>query len=97
MMSERRPQPDRYIRLGVGHPSGDPARHRVFDVKTTYSSEAGGWVARLGEQNVNDQFLGFGARLTTDRELRVFDTPAACLGDAVTTIVAMVDSEAARS
>lgn len=97
MTTGRRSEPNRYIRLGVGHPSGDPARHRVFDIQATYSVEAGGWVARLGEQNFNDQFPGFGARLTTDQDLRVFATPAACLGYAVTTIVAMVDAEAAQS
>jgi hypothetical protein len=88
--------PERFIRLGVGHPSSDPARHRVFDVRATYSSEAGGWVAQLGEQNVNDQFQGFGARLSNSTGVRVFETPAACLGDAVATIVAMVDSEATQ-
>lgn len=84
---------DRYVRLGVGHPSGDPTRHRVFDIRATYSDEAGGWVARLGEQNRNDQFPGFGAQLTNGSRLRAFATAAACLGDAVTTIVAMVDAE----
>lgn len=84
---------DRYIRLGVGHPSGDPARHRVLEVRATYSAEAGGWVARLGEQTVNDQVPGFGARLTTGSRVRACATPAACLGDAVTSIVALVDGE----
>ena len=84
---------DRYIRLGVGHPSSDPARHRVFEVRATYSAEAGGWVARLGEQNVNEQLPGFGVRLLTGGRVRGFATPAACLGDAVATIVALVDAE----
>jgi hypothetical protein len=96
MTTEHHQPEDRYIQLGVGHPSGDPARHRVFEVRASYSAEAGGWVARLGEQNANDQLPGFGARLTDGHLVRVFDTPAACLGDAVTTIVAMVDAEAAE-
>ena len=93
MTNHQQDHTDRYIRLGVGHPSSDPARHRVFEVRATYSAEADGWVARLGEQNVNEQLPGFGARLTTGGRGRGFATPAACLGDAVTTIVALVDAE----
>jgi hypothetical protein len=92
---DQRRSRERYIRFGVGQPSGDPAQHRVFDVRATYSAAAGGWVARLGELSVNDQFQGFGARLTDGHPGRPFDTAAACLGDAVTTILAMVDAATA--
>lgn len=85
---------DRHIVIGVSHPSDDPARHRVFEIWAAYSDAAGGWVARLGEQNVNEQFQGWGARLSDGERERVFATPAACFGDAVATIVAMVDQEA---
>ena len=90
----RRPPPDRYVRLGVSHPSDDPARHRVFEVRASYDEAVGGWVARVGEQNLNDQLRGWGPGLTDGGRARVFPTAAACLGDAVAAIVALVDREA---
>ena len=86
---------DRYIRLGVGLPSGDPAGHRVFEVRAAWSEAAGGWVARVGEQDRNEQLQGWGPRPDGGDRVRAFPTPAACLGDAVAGIVAMVDREAA--
>jgi hypothetical protein len=85
---------DRHIRLGVSHPSDDPARHRVFEVRAAYSEAAGGWVAQVGEQNTNEQLQGWGAWLKDGGRERSFPTAAACLGDAVALIVAMVDREA---
>ena len=85
---------DRHLRVGVGHPSGDPARHRVFDVRAAYDEAAGGWVARVGEENANEQLDGWEAGPSGGERERVFPTPAACLGAAVTSIVAMVEREA---
>ena len=84
---------DRHLRLGVGHPSGDPARHRVFDVRAAYDAAAAGWVARFGEENANEQLGGWGA--APGDVGRAFPTPAACLGAAVAAIVAAVDRDAA--
>ena len=91
---ERGSREDRHIRVGVSHPSGDPARHRVFEVRASYSDAAGGWVAQVGEQNLNEQLEGWGPELGDGGRARSFPTAAACLGDAVTLLVAMVDREA---
>ncbi len=50
-------------------------------------------MARLGEQNINEQFQGWGSNLTDHGQERVFDTAAECLGDAVASIIALVDAE----
>ncbi|MDQ3694608.1 MAG: hypothetical protein M3464_13425 [Chloroflexota bacterium] len=84
---------ERHLLLGVSHPSDDPALHRVFEIRAAYDEAAGGWVARLGERNTNEQFQGWGARLIDGARERAFATPAACFGDAVATIVAAVDEE----
>ena len=84
---------DRSLRVGVGHPSGDPARHRVFDVRAAYDEAAGGWVARVGEENPNEQLERWGAAPDRGDRARAFPTPATCLGEAVAVLVAMVDRE----
>ncbi|MGH2614763.1 MAG: hypothetical protein ACRDJC_05960, partial [Thermomicrobiales bacterium] len=86
--------PDRHILLGVSHPSDDPALHRVFEVRASFDTETRGWFARVGEQNLNEQREAWGPHLTDEGAPASFPTAAACLGDAVATIVAMVDREA---
>ena len=83
---------DRHVRLGVSHPSGDPARHRVFEIRASYDGAVGGWMARVGEENANEQLQGWGP--SAEGSARAFPTPAACLGDAVAAVVAEVDREA---
>lgn len=85
---------DRYLRVGVGHPSGDATLHRDFEVRASYNLGAGGWVAQVGEENRNHQIDVWGPAPGGSQE-RVFATPAACLGNAVAGIVAMADAEAA--
>ncbi len=85
---------DRYLRVGVGHPSGDATLHRDFEVRASYNEGAGGWVAQVGEQNRNNQIDVWGPA-PGDGQERVFTTPAACLGYAVAGIVEMADAEAA--
>lgn len=88
--------PDRQIRLGINHPSDDPSQHRVFEVRATFDAVRGGWVAWLGEQNLNEQ-LGRWAPLAPEADQsQPFPTAAACLGAAVATIVATVDRAAGR-
>lgn len=90
----RRGRPkDRYLRVGVGHPSGDATLHRDFVVRASYNVGAGGWVAQVGEENRNHQIDVWGPAPGGSRE-QVFATPAACLGNAVASIVAMTDAEA---
>ncbi len=84
---------ERSIRVGVGHPSGDPARHRVFEVRAAFDEEEGGWVARVGEENPNEQLDRGEAGRTLGDRARAFPTPATCLGEAVAVLVAMVDRE----
>ena len=84
---------DRHLRVGVSHPSDDPARHRVFEVRASFDGAARGWIARIGEQNPNEQLQGWDRWLTDDARPQAFPTPAACLGDAVARVVAMVDRE----
>ena len=85
---------DRHIVLGVSHSSDDPSRHRVFEVRATFDTVLGGWVARVGEQNRNEQGEAWGQHPTTHGEGRAFPAAATCLGDAVTAIIAMVDRDA---
>jgi hypothetical protein len=87
--------PDRHIQVGVSHPSNDPSRHRVFEVRAVFDAEADGWVAQVGEQNRNEQRGDWGSLLPEAQGARVFPTAAACLGDAVAAIIAAVDGEAA--
>jgi hypothetical protein len=80
--------------LGVSHGSNDPTRHRTFEVRAVYDAARGGWGARFGEKNANNQIESWGTRLTDEDTRRIFSTAAACLGSAVTRIIAMVDHEA---
>jgi hypothetical protein len=86
---------DRHISLGVSHPSNDPSRHRVFEVRAVFDDRSGGWVAQVGEQNLNEQ-RGEWAPLQRDESWGVFSSPAECLGHAVTIIVTAVDREAGK-
>ena len=82
---------ERHLRVGVSHPSGDPARHRAFDVRASYR-EGVGWVADLAEENLNDQPLAGAVALRGADRAQGFPTAAACLGDAVAVLVRMVDA-----
>jgi hypothetical protein len=93
-MARRGHPKDRYLRVGVGHPSGDATLHRDFEVRASYNEGAGGWMAQVGEENRNQQIDAWGPAPGGSRE-RVFATPAACLGNAVAGIVEMADAEAA--
>jgi len=84
---------DRHIVVGVSHPSGNPARHRTFEVRALYHPAAGGWVLQVAEQNTNEQRQAWELSPADQETARVFPTPAAALGDAVTAIVAMVDRD----
>jgi len=85
---------ERHLRVGVSHPSGDPARHRAFDVRASYK-EGIGWVADLAEENLNDQLRSGTVVLRGVDRAEGFPTAAACLGDAVAMLVRMVDGDAA--
>jgi hypothetical protein len=85
----------RHILLGVSHASDDPAQHRHFEIRAVYDQAATGWVAQVAEQNRNEQPGAWTPELRTDgTKSHVFPTAAACLGDAVTTLVTLVDREA---
>jgi hypothetical protein len=84
----------RHILLGVSHASGDPVRHRNFEVRAGFDAMTGEWIARVAEQNRNEQRGVWGADITDSERMPTFPTAAACLGNAVTMIVAMVDREA---
>lgn len=88
------PREQRHILLGISHPSDDPARHRTFEVRAAFDEARGGWVASAGEQNLNEQRGAWRAMLPEAGAARVFPAAAACLGDAVATIIAAVDREA---
>ena len=84
----------RHILLGVSHSSNDPARHRNFEVRAVFDAMTGEWIARVAEQNRNEQRGVWGADLTDSERSPTFPTAAACLGNAVAMLVAMVDREA---
>lgn len=86
--------PDRHILVGISHPSNDPVRHRTFEVRAAYDVETGAWSARVGEQNLNEQRGPWGPDSADANAAQRFSTAAACLGDAVTRLVTMVDQEA---
>jgi len=86
--------PDRHILLGVSHTSGDPAHHRNFEIHASFDVASGGWQARVGEQNLNEQRGDWEPRATDDGPPRVFLTAAACFGDAVEKLITIVDREA---
>jgi hypothetical protein len=92
----RRPQilrpADRHVLLGVSHASSDPARHRTFEILATYDIGAHGWVAHVGEQNLNEQ-RGDWAPLGGEDRPSSFPTAAACLGHAVASIVSAFDRD----
>ena len=81
----------RHILPGVSHPSDDPAQHRTFEVRASFDTASGGWVARAGEQNLNEQRGDWGPILPHGGLAKVFPSAAACLGGAVATIIAAVD------
>ena len=86
--------PDRHILLGISHPSDDPARHRTFEIRASYDAETGTWSARVGEQNLNEQRGDWDPSLADADGAPRFPTAAACLGDAVTRLMTMVDLDA---
>lgn len=86
--------PDRHILLGISHASDDPARHRTFEVRAAFDVETGEWSARVGEQNLNEQRGDWEPHRVDANGARRFLTAAACLGDAVTRLITMVDQEA---
>jgi hypothetical protein len=93
--NDRGEQQTRHILLGVSHASDDPARHRLFEIRATYDQAANGWVAQVAEQNRNEQPGAWAAEVLMDGiRTHVFPTAAACLGDAVTSVVTLVDREA---
>lgn len=87
---------DRHIRVGVSHPSDNPALHRVFEVTASFDAAAGGWVARAREENLNEQLQGGRLELRDGERAPAFSTAAACLGDAVAKLVAATDREDAE-
>ena len=95
LASDRGEQQTRHILLGVSPTSDDPARHRHFEIRATYDQAAHGWVAQVAEQNRNEQPGAWAAEGLMDGiRSHVFPTPATCLGDAVTSLVTLVDREA---
>ncbi len=86
--------PDRHILLGVSHPTDDPALHRIFEVRASFDEQTGGWRARFAQQNLNEQREDWGPKLAAHGARPHFSTAASCLGDAVATLVAIVDEEA---
>jgi hypothetical protein len=84
---------DRHILVGVSHASDDPSRHRNFVVLATFDMVLGGWVARVAEQNTNDQRDAWGPHPIAPGEGRAFPSAATCLGDAVAAIIATADQD----
>ena len=93
--SDREVRQPRHILLRVSHVSDDPTQHRLFEIRAVYDHEANGWVAQVAEQNRNEQPGAWTPELRTDGTgLNAFPSAAACLGDAVTRLVTLVDREA---
>ena len=86
--------PDRHILLGISHATDDPARHRTFEVRAVFDVESGEWSARVAEQNLNEQRGDWDPKPRDADAAPRFPTAAACLGDAVTRLITMVDQDA---
>ena len=86
----------RHLRVGVSHPSDDPARHRSFEVRASYRAGVG-WVADLTEENLNDQLQSAAVSMRGTDHVEAFPTAAACLGHAVAMLVRTVDGDAAET
>lgn len=85
---------DRHLLLGVSHPSDDPTRHRTFELRASYIVASNGWIARVAEQNVNEQ-RGDWERAAVSGDLALaYPTAAICLGRAVTWVLEAVDRDA---
>lgn len=84
----------RYIVIGISDPSDDPSRHRVFEVSAVYDPILSGWVATVEEQDANAQLNRCQQWPRQGARLPVAPTAAACLGQTVEMIVAMVAGEA---
>ena len=54
----------------------------------------GGWTARVSEQNLNEQRGDWEDQLTGGGPAQLFPTPAACLGETVGRLIAIVDQQA---
>lgn len=88
---------DRHVVVGIGQPTDDPTQHRAFTLRARFDAAAGGWTAQVGEQNCNDQ-RGAWRPIAGDASApRGFPTAAACLGAAVTRLIAAVDQDAATT
>jgi hypothetical protein len=93
--TDREERQPRHILLGVSHVSDDLTQHRLFEIRAVYDREANGWVAQVAEQNRNEQPGAWTPELRTDGTgLNAFPSAAACLGDAVTRLVTLIDLEA---
>ena len=93
--ADRGQRPARHILLGVSHASDDPTRHRLFEIRAVFDQTASGWVAQVAEQNRNEQAGSWMPDLMANGlRSHGFPTAAACLGDAVQTLVTLVDREA---
>jgi hypothetical protein len=88
---------DRRLQIGISQPTDDPTQHHTYTVRARDDPAAGGWVARAGAQTHNDQFAGWDPESEADRARAVFPSAAACLGAAVTRLIAAVDQAAARA
>jgi hypothetical protein len=83
--------------VGIGQPTDDPAQHRAFTLRARFDPAAGGWIAHSAEQNRNDQSAAWTPIAAAAAAPRGFPTAAACLGAAVTRLIAAVDQEAAAT
>ena len=93
MQTARRPDRGRMLRPEAWHP---PDRHilRTFEVRAAYDGETSTWGARVGEQNLNEQRGEWEPHRADTNGAPRFPTAAACLGDAVTRLITLVDQEA---
>jgi hypothetical protein len=85
---------DRHVLLGISQPSNDPTLHRTFEIRASYDAVTRGWIARVGEQNLNEQRGDWSLVEAGEDQPPIFPTAAECLGHAVAIIVAAVDQEA---
>jgi hypothetical protein len=66
-------------------------------VRASYDVASHGWIARVGEQNLNEQRGDWEPDLRDEGLTRPFPTAAACLGNAVASIIATVDADATNT
>jgi hypothetical protein len=83
--------PDRHASVAISHASNDPSRHRAFKIRASFDAARDGWQAYVSQHHHNEQYGDWSLLLGVNGQL--FPTPATCLGNAASVLIAAFDDE----